>query len=124
MTPLDTALLVLLAPLASAAVITLLLARRGGAAAALSVAAAAVVAAGALVLAFGGSRFADASWEWLRFGSFAVSIGIKYDDLAALMLSIVGVVGLCVHVFSLGYMHDDAAKARYFGGLSIFMFSM
>jgi NADH-quinone oxidoreductase subunit L len=40
------------------------------------------------------------------------------------MLSIVGVVGLCVHVFSLGYMHDDAAKARYFGGLSIFMFSM
>jgi NADH-quinone oxidoreductase subunit L len=40
------------------------------------------------------------------------------------MLSIVGVVGLCVHVFSLGYMRDDAAKARYFGGLSIFMFSM
>jgi NADH-quinone oxidoreductase subunit L len=40
------------------------------------------------------------------------------------MLSIVGVVGLCVHVFSLGYMHDDEAKARYFGGLSIFMFSM
>ena len=29
-----------------------------------------------------------------------------------------------MHVFSLGYMRDDAAKARYFGGLSIFMFSM
>jgi len=40
------------------------------------------------------------------------------------MLVIVGVVGLCVHVFSLGYMHDDPAKARYFGGLSIFMASM
>jgi len=40
------------------------------------------------------------------------------------MLSIVGVVGLCVHVYSLGYMRDDGAKARYFGGLSIFMFSM
>jgi NADH-quinone oxidoreductase subunit L len=36
----------------------------------------------------------------------------------------VGIVGLCVHVFSLGYMHDDGARARYFGGLSIFMFSM
>jgi NADH-quinone oxidoreductase subunit L len=36
----------------------------------------------------------------------------------------VGVIGLCVHVFSLGYMRDDPAKARYFGGLSIFMFSM
>ena len=40
------------------------------------------------------------------------------------MLAIVGIVGLCVHVFSLGYMRDDSAKARYFGGLSIFMFSM
>ncbi len=49
---------------------------------------------------------------------------MKFDDLAALMLTIVGIVGLCVHVFSLGYMKDDAAKARYFGGLSIFMFSM
>src|SRR5580658_3885413 len=123
MAPLDTALLVLLAPLGSAAVITLLLARRGAAAAAVSVLASAVVAAGALSLAFGGARFSD-SVEWLRFGSFAVSLGFNYDDLAALMLSIVGIVGLCVHVFSLGYMHDDPAKARYFGGLSIFMFSM
>ena len=40
------------------------------------------------------------------------------------MLTIVGIVGLCVHVFSLAYMHEDDAKARYFGGLSIFMFSM
>jgi NADH-quinone oxidoreductase subunit L len=124
MTPLELALLVLLAPLASAALITLVLARRGGAAAAVSVAAATVVAVGSLLLAFGGARFSSAGWEWLRFGTFAVSLGIKFDDLAALMLAIVGVVGLCVHVFSLGYLHDDAAKARYFGGLSIFMFSM
>ena len=33
-------------------------------------------------------------------------------------------VGFLIHVFSLGYMHDDAARARFFGGLSIFMFSM
>jgi NADH-quinone oxidoreductase subunit L len=124
MTPLHLAILVLLAPLASAALITLFLGRRGAAAQALSVAAALFIAGGALSLAFGGARFADASWEWLRFGSFAVSMGIRYDDLAALMLSIVGVVGLCVHVFSIGYMRDDAAKARYFGGLSVFMFSM
>jgi NADH-quinone oxidoreductase subunit L len=123
MTPLDTALLVLLAPLASAAVITLLLARRGAAASAVSVLASVIVAAGALSLAFGGARFSG-SVEWLRFGNFAISLGFKYDDLAALMLSIVGVVGLCVHVFSLGYMHDEPARARYFGGLSIFMFSM
>jgi len=123
MTPLQTALLVLLAPLASAILITLFLGRRGSVAAAVSVIAAAAVAYGALSLAFGGARF-PAAWEWLRFGPFAVALGFKYDDLAALMLCIVGVVGLCVHVFSLGYMRDDTAKARYFGGLSIFMFSM
>ena len=123
MTPLQTALCVLLAPLASAALIALFLRRRGGAASAVSVGAAVLAAAGALWLAFGGARFSQAH-EWLRFGSFVVEIGFKFDDLAALMLSVVGVVGLCVHVFSLGYMRDDGAKARYFGGLSIFMFSM
>ena len=43
---------------------------------------------------------------------------------AMAIIVIVGVVGLCVHVFSLGYMQADGSKARYFGGLSIFMFSM
>jgi NADH-quinone oxidoreductase subunit L len=123
MTPTQTALLVLLSPLASAVLIALFLGRKGAAASALSVLASVVIACGAFSLALGGARF-TASTEWLRFGSFSVSLGFKYDDLAALMLCIVGVVGLCVHVFSLGYMHDDAARARYFGGLSIFMFSM
>jgi NADH-quinone oxidoreductase subunit L len=123
MTPQLTALLVLLAPLASAALITLFLGRRPAAASTVSVTAAGLVAVLALWLAFGGARFSEAV-EWLRFGSFSVGLGFKFDDLAALMLSIVGIIGLCVHVFSLGYMHDDSARSRYFGGLSIFMFSM
>ena len=86
-------------------------------------AAALAILAGALWLALGGPRF-EASREWLSLGDLTVSFGFNVNDLAALMLVIVAVVGLCVHVFSLGYMHDDAARARYFGGLSIFMFSM
>ncbi len=117
------ALLTLLVPLASAAVIALFLRRSGAVASYLSTAAAAVVAVGALMLAYGGHRF-DASMEWFTFGEFALSLGFKFDDLAALMLTIVGVVGFCVHLFSLGYMHDDQDKARFFGGLSVFMFSM
>lgn len=122
------ALTVLLTPLASAALIALCLRRHGALASYVSVFAAAVIAVGSLVLAFGGHRFpvegSIASVEWLRLGNFSFSLGFKFDDLAALMISIVGVVGFCVHVFSLGYMHDDGAKARFFGGLSIFMFSM
>jgi NADH-quinone oxidoreductase subunit L len=117
------ALAVLLVPLATAALIALFLRRRGGLAAGLSVLAAAFVAAAGLTLALGGYRFA-VSTEWLRFGDFSLSLGFQFDDLAALMLAIVGVVGLCVHVFSLGYMAEDASLARYFGGLSVFMASM
>ena len=40
------------------------------------------------------------------------------------MLLVVTGVGLLVHIFSIGYMAHDKAKARFFGGLSIFMFSM
>jgi NADH-quinone oxidoreductase subunit L len=126
---LNHAILVLALPLASAAVIALFLRRLGGIAAAVSVLTATAIAAIALVLALHGERFEHA-WEWLRFGAvsdpnaFVFSLGIKFDDLAALMLVIVGIVGLCVHVFSLAYMGHDGAKARYFGGLSIFMFSM
>ncbi|MFH1498974.1 MAG: NADH-quinone oxidoreductase subunit L [Verrucomicrobiota bacterium] len=123
------ALLTLLTPLASATLIALFLRKQGTLASIVSTLAAAVVAAGSLMLAFGGSRFgtelgAPVAMEWLRLGDLSISLGFLYNDLAALMLAIVGVVGLCVHVFSLGYMHDDSAKARYFGGLSVFMFSM
>jgi NADH-quinone oxidoreductase subunit L len=121
--PLLVALVTLLTPLASAAVIALFLRRQGAIASLVSTFTAALIAAGGLSLAYTGARFTDSA-DWLTLGNFTLSLGIKFDDLSALMISIVGVVGLCVHVFSLGYMHDDAAKARYFGGLSIFMFSM
>ena len=123
MTPVQTALFVLLAPLRSAALIARLPLRQGTAAAAVSVGAAALrvpapSGSPSVARVFGEPASGCAS------APFAVALGFKFDDLAALMLCVVGVVGLCVHVFSLGYMRDDAAKARYFGGLSIFMFSM
>ena len=123
MSPAQHAILVLLLPLASAAIIALFLRRAGTLASALSTLTATAIAAIAVLLALHNERF-ETSLEWLRLGDFSLSLGIKFDDLAALMLVVVGIVGLCVHVFSLGYMHDDAAKARFFGGLSIFMFSM
>ena len=89
----------------------------------MSVAAAVFVAAGAFWLALSGTRF-ELAKEWLSLGGLTICFGFDYDDLAALMLVIVGIVGLCVHVFSLGYMHDDGSKARYFGGLSVFLTSM
>jgi len=120
---LNHAILILLLPLASAALIALFLRKQGAIASWISTATAGAIATISIILLAHGERF-EAQVEWLRFGDFAVSLGIKYDDLAALMLFIVGFVGFLIHVFSLGYMHDDKARARFFGGLSIFMFSM
>ena len=64
------------------------------------------------------------SWSWLRLGDWQVSLGIYFNQMSALMLLVVALVGLCVHYFSLGYMRKDASKSRYYAGLSISMFSM
>jgi proton-translocating NADH-quinone oxidoreductase chain L len=124
MTPAHIACLVLLIPLVSAAVIALFLRRHGAVAALVSVAAAAGVLVVSSLLIFGGTRDFPASIEWLRLGNFTISLGVKFDDLAALMLFVVSFVGFFIHVFSLGYMRDDPARGRFFGGLSVFMFSM
>jgi NADH-quinone oxidoreductase subunit L len=123
MTMPEHAVIVLLLPLVSAAVIALFLRRAGTIAATVSTVAAFSIAWISVILAIHRERF-EVSVPWLQLGDFTLSLGIKFDDLASLMLVIVGIVGLCVHVFSLAYMSHDGAKARYFGGLSIFMFSM
>lgn len=66
----------------------------------------------------------EASFSWATIGDLNVEIGLIYDKLAAGMMLVVTGVGALVHIFSLGYMKDDAAKARYFTCLSLFMFSM
>jgi NADH-quinone oxidoreductase subunit L len=63
-------------------------------------------------------------FEWMSFPSLHIEIGMILDSLAKGMLFVVTGVGLLVHIFSIGYMAHDKAKARFFGGLSIFMFSM
>ncbi len=63
-------------------------------------------------------------FAWATLGDFSINIGIKLDQLSTGMMIVVTGVGLLVHVFSLAYMKDDEATARYFTGLSLFMFSM
>ncbi len=64
------------------------------------------------------------NFSWISVGSFNPEIGIVGDQLAKGMMIVVCGIGFLVHVFSLGYMKSDESKARYFGNLSLFMFSM
>ncbi|RYD33312.1 MAG: NADH-quinone oxidoreductase subunit L, partial [Verrucomicrobiaceae bacterium] len=63
-------------------------------------------------------------FQWATIGDFSVNIGIQLDKLSTGMMIVVTGIGMLVHIFSLAYMKDDEAKARYFTGLSLFMFSM
>lgn len=62
--------------------------------------------------------------RWIDLGVFQVQIGYLVNGLTKLMLLVVTGVGLLIHIYSLGYMADDRGRARYFSGLSLFMFSM
>jgi len=62
--------------------------------------------------------------NWLTLADWSVSMGFLIDAPAALLLFVVTFVGCLIHIFSVGYMDTDGAKSRFFGGLSIFMFSM
>ena len=114
---------ILLTPLISAVIITLFLRRQGNLAAGVSVAAAGILCILSLQLIFGEGGN-PVTYKWLELGALQINLGFLWDANTATMLFVVAFVGFWIHVFSLGYMHDDEGKSRYFGGLSIFMFSM
>lgn len=64
------------------------------------------------------------SFNWIKIADFELNIGIELQGLGLGMILVVTLIGFLIHLFSLGYMKEDAGKARYFSGLSLFMFSM
>ena len=116
----NLAWILLFLPFAVAAANHLVL-KKTGLAPIISVASAFVTFAIALLLL---GKVETSHFAWATIGDFSINIGIKLDQLSTGMMIVVTGVGLLVHVFSLAYMKDDDAKARYFTGLSLFMFSM
>ena len=68
-------------------------------------------------------RSIELTWIDLRPVLY-VPLGLVLDDLSKTMLLLVTGIGALIHIYSLGYMKDDAGKSRYFASLSFFMFSM
>jgi NADH-quinone oxidoreductase subunit L len=119
----NLSLLLLLIPLLSAALIHFVLKQRlATISAILGTVATAVTLAISINLV--GSESNSILFNWITAGSFNIDIGLQFDQLSTGMMIVVTGIGFLVHLFSLGYMKDDEAKARYFGNLSLFMFSM
>jgi NADH-quinone oxidoreductase subunit L len=70
-----------------------------------------------------GSR-AVQNFTWFSFGEQAVRIGCVLDPLAAAMLAMITLVGLCIFIFSKGYMAGDKDFIRFFAYLSFFSAAM
>jgi NADH-quinone oxidoreductase subunit L len=71
-----------------------------------------------------GSALLETAYTWATVGDFSFEIAFYFDRLSALMTLIVTGVGSLIHIYSTGYMKDDASYARYFAYLNLFLFFM
>lgn len=63
-------------------------------------------------------------FSWINSGTLAVPFELLVDPLSALFLLIITGIGFLIHVYSIGYMHDDEGFSRFFTYLNLFVFFM
>jgi len=63
-------------------------------------------------------------YTWAVVDGLRMEVGFLIDRLTALMMTVVTFVSLMVHVYTIGYMHDDSGYQRFFSYISLFTFSM
>jgi NADH-quinone oxidoreductase subunit L len=72
------------------------------------------------------SEIVEPYFTWISAGEISVNASLQLDPLSAVMTAFVTFVGFLIHVYSVGYMHEetDEGYARYFAYLNLFMFAM
>ncbi|HWA35913.1 MAG TPA: NADH-quinone oxidoreductase subunit L [Cyclobacteriaceae bacterium] len=63
-------------------------------------------------------------FTWIAAGDFSVDMSFLVDPLSITMLLIITGVGFLIHVYSIGYMHDDPGFNKFFSYLNLFVFFM
>ena len=64
------------------------------------------------------------AYTWIVSGDFKVNLSFLMDSLSGVMALVVSGVGSLIHLYSVGYMHEDKSFSRYFSYLNLFLFSM
>jgi NADH-quinone oxidoreductase subunit L len=62
--------------------------------------------------------------NWITSGQLHVDWALRVDTLTSVMLIVVTTVSALVHLYSMGYMHEDPSRPRFFAYLSLFTFAM
>ncbi|MCL5059989.1 MAG: NADH-quinone oxidoreductase subunit L [Candidatus Thermoplasmatota archaeon] len=71
-----------------------------------------------------GHTYNGTVYTWMALGDLRFEVGFLIDSLTAMMMLVVTFVSLMVHVYTIGYMHDDPGYQRFFSYISLFTFSM
>jgi NADH-quinone oxidoreductase subunit L len=71
-----------------------------------------------------GNVFNGSVYTWAVSGGVPMEIGFLIDPLSAMMMVVVTFVSLMVHIYTIGYMHDDPGYQRFFSYIALFTFSM
>ena len=77
-----------------------------------------------LVLGGRAAATADQAGKDVAKPDLVVSLGVTIDNLTVLMFLMVTFIATLIHIYSMGYMHDDPRYPRFFTYLSLFCFSM
>ncbi|WP_148716760.1 NADH-quinone oxidoreductase subunit L [Chitinolyticbacter meiyuanensis] len=72
----------------------------------------------------GGEAYNGTVYTWLSINGVDFNVGFLVDTLTAMMMCVVTFVSLMVHVYTIGYMHEDPGYQRFFSYISLFTFSM
>ena len=71
-----------------------------------------------------GGALVDNVYTWISVGMLHIDLTFRVDALTSVMILIITGIGFLIHLYSMGYMHDDADEARFFSYLNLFVASM
>ncbi|HWV17918.1 MAG TPA: NADH-quinone oxidoreductase subunit L [Rhodocyclaceae bacterium] len=71
-----------------------------------------------------GNTFNGSVYTWMEAGGLKFEVGFLIDKLTVMMMLVVTFVSLMVHIYTIGYMEEDAGYQRFFSYISLFTFSM
>ncbi|RWB06875.1 MAG: NADH-quinone oxidoreductase subunit L [Mesorhizobium sp.] len=71
-----------------------------------------------------GEVFTVPVMRWIQSGGLEAAWALRIDTLTVVMLVVVNTVSALVHIYSIGYMHHDPNRPRFFAYLSLFTFAM
>jgi len=71
-----------------------------------------------------GNTFNGPVYQWLTSGNYRFEVGFLIDQLTVTMMLVVTFVSLMVHIYTIGYMHDDPGYNRFFSYIALFTFAM